>query len=347
MASIRKKNGRWEATISAGRDQNGKQIRKYVTADTRKECSDKAREIEQDIADGRFINIKNIRFTKWMDQWLELNKGRLSPSTFLTYKKYYVEIHFKPYFKNLKLSQVNEIILKNYISEKLQTLSSTTVRKHFLVLRKMLGDVLKHKNPAQYIEVPKVKKYVPHVVTENEFAEILNSSKGTHYEIVIYLAAWCGLRRGEICALKWDDIDFTNGTIRIDETLVKSESGYIFKPPKSDNGYRTIQAPNTLMNALLEYRKNNMDSTRIINLSPDTISHYMSDLRKKLGIDKVRFHDNRHYHSNWLYEHGIPDHHAAQRMGHDINTLKRIYQHLDLDKHKEIDKNIVDMLEKK
>lgn len=57
-------------------------------------------------------------------------------------------------------------------------------------------------------------------------------------------------------------------------------------------------------------------------------------------MPKIRFHDLRHYHANWLYSQGIPDQYAAKRLGHDIQTLKTIYQHLGVDKKEEIDNNI-------
>ena len=346
MASIRKtKNGKWQATISAGRDADGKQLRKYVTADTEKECKRLAREIEQDIDEGKLINLKNIRLSKWCDEWLEMNKNRLSPSTYLSYKMY-IEIHYKPYFKKLKLSQINEIHIKKYINAKLETHSSTTVKKHFLVLRKILREGLKNKSPAEYIDPPKIEKYKSHIVTDEELKLILDKFKGSHYEIIILLSAYCGLRRGEICALKWDDVDWNEGTIKIDEAVTLSENGYIDKKPKSDNGLRTIHAPKTLMDLLQEYRKSNLDTKRIINITPGTITGHFVKMMDKLGLN-VRFHDLRHYHASWLYKNQIPDIHAAQRLGHDINTLKRIYQHLDVSAHKEIEENIVNLINNK
>jgi integrase len=171
-----------------------------------------------------------------MEKWLELNKESLSPSTYASYLMY-VDKHFKPYFKNLKLNQINEIHVKQYINDKLKDLSPTTVRKHFLILRRMLQDVLKHKNPAKDIKPPTKEDYKPHVLTDGEFKKIHDFFKGHKYEPIILLAAWCGLRRGEIFALKWDDIDWEKAILRIDEaSCITKEGNYIDKKPKSKNG---------------------------------------------------------------------------------------------------------------
>lgn len=337
MASIRKlPNGHFQATIYVGRDANGKQIRKYVTRKREKDCIRAARAIEKEIDEGRFVDIQNIKFSTWADKWLELHENTISPSTYMSYKTY-IEKHYKPAFKNLKLSQINDIHIKQFMSDKLKTLSTTTVRKHMLVLRRILEDVLKHKNPARDIKIPQNRKYVPHLITEEEFNMIYNEFKNTRYELIILLAAWCGLRRGEIFALKWDDIDYKNKTITIDEALTISEDGYVFGEPKSDNGKRTIAVSDYLLNLLDKKRKKDKKiGGRIFSGRPDNFSSVFSEKMKYLGLP-IRFHDLRHYHASFLYKNNIPDLYAAERLGHDIQVLKGIYQHLGLDKKEQLD----------
>lgn len=349
MASIRKRpNGTYQATIYVGRDANGKQLFKYVTKPTLKECKAAARVIEQEIEEGKFLNVENMRLSTWMDKWLELNKEKLSPSTYVSYK-IYVDKHLKPYFKQLKLSQINELHIKQYINDKLKTLSPTTVRKHFFVLREMLQDVLKHKNPARDIKPPAKNDYKPYVLTNEEFEQIHNAFKGHKYEMIILLSAWCGLRRGEIFALKWDDIDWNTATIRVDESRSITDEGvYVDKSPKSKNGLRIIAVPEYLLDLLAKYRKSQKEiNPRIFNIRPDQCSSYFAEQIKKHKLPPVRFHDLRHYHASWLYEQGIPDQYAAKRLGHDIYILKSIYQHLGVDKQNELDDKIRKLYNKK
>ncbi|MEW5952667.1 MAG: tyrosine-type recombinase/integrase [Bacillota bacterium] len=399
MASIKKlPNGRFQATVFVGRDANGKQDKKRKTFDTEKEAKNWARDLEREIEERTYTNMDNMRASAWFDKWMELNQNRLSPSTYLSYKLY-VEKHFKPAFGAFKLGQIKELHIKHYINDKLKYLSSTTVRKHILVLREMLRDALKLKSPCRDIDVPKAEKYTPYVLSDTEFQQIHDAVKGTRDEPIVLLSAWCGLRLGEIFALKWDDINWKTGTIRIDENMAISEKGYRDKKPKSDNGIRTIIVPQSLMALLRKYklellesgndkklktkskerksfklafkkatkallRKYNSKSItevpeekkkeflaelkeiqeRVFLMRPDSYSTYFGELIDDKGLPPARFHDLRHYHATWMYNQGILDHYAAGRLGHDIKTLKSIYQHLRVDIKTEMDDIIKERL---
>ena len=360
MASIKKRpNGSFQATVFVGRDANGKQLFKYITKPSEKECKAAARKVEQEIEDKKFIDTGKVRLAAWVDEWIELNRGRLSPSTVVLYKLY-SKAHYKPYFGDMKLSQVNEIHIRRFMAEKLKTLKPSTVRKLMFVLSKMLREILKDKNPCKDVVPPTNDEFKPHVITEEEFAQIHNSVKGTKDEPIVLLSAWCGLRRGEIFALKWDDINWEKELITIDESRCitdEGEGGYTDKDPKSSNGFRDVVVPTELMNLLRELRKSQSiveikvktkikvefeinPALRIWSNRPDNYSSYWGQLVVTKNMPKVRFHDLRHYHASWLYNHDIPDQYAAKHLGHDILILKSIYQHLGLSKEQEIDDKI-------
>ena len=80
---------------------------------------------------------------------------------------------------------------------------------------------------------------------------------------------------------------------------------------------------------------------------PDNLSSEFSDRMKKIGLQGIRFHDLRHYYASWLYEQGIQDHIAAEIMGHDIMVLKQIYQHIGVDKKKEVFEHIRNLQDNK
>jgi len=347
MASVKKnKNGTFTATISIGRDDNGKHIRKYITCDTEKECKTKARELETELTEGTFINIKNIRLSTWLDEWLEMNKNTIAPSTYILYKGY-IRAHYKPALGDYKLSQLNEIHIKMFINEKLETLTQNTVRKLLFVLRKALFDAMKHKSPAKYIEVPSKQKTRFRLITEDEFNMIYEEAKKDILdECIILLAAWCGFRRSEIFAIKPNDISIKNNTITIDEARTISDNGYIDKRPKSENGFRTAKIPIYLIELIDKYRKQQEKiDNRLFNLRPDSYTHRFKRIVNRTNINNknIVFHDLRHYHASWLYSNNIPDLYAIERLGLDINTLKKIYQHLDKETKKEYDNKILNM----
>jgi integrase len=348
MATFEKrKNGSWRAKVYAGRDANGKVLYKSVTKPSLKECKAAARALEQQIADNRFVDVGRTRLAAWLDKWLELNEGRLSPTTFITYRLY-VETHYKPFFKNLRLAQVNEIHCRDFMNEQLlkKGLSPTTVRKHMLVLSEILRDALKDKNPCEDIKVPEPDEFLPHVVSDDEFQAIRQAMAGTRRglrdEVIVCLAGWCGLRRGEIFAIGLDDLDYVNNKIRIDEARALSKDGYVTKKPKSKKGLRVVAAPPELMDMLWQYRKSLGPAAGPLLFPgrPDNWSGHYTEVLRRHGLPPVRFHDLRHYHTNWMYENGFPDQYAAKRAGHDIQTLKKIYQHLRLSREESLDEAV-------
>lgn len=345
MASIKKMpNGSYQATIYVGRDSRGKMLREYITRDGWKECKNAAAERELEIAEGKITIVSNKRFSSWALEWLELNRNRLSPSTVSLYKTY-INAHFIPYFGNVKLNKISELQIRRFINEKLEYLKSGTVRKMFFVLSKILHGALKRKNPCQDIDAPAKDDYTPYVLSDKEFYQILDAFKGTDYEPIILLAGQCGLRRGEIFALKWDDIDWQNNIIRIDENRCINDKGnYEDKSPKSKNGVREVVATEYIIGLLDKIRGTQKEIRKyIFEGRPDNFSSRWAELRTKKKIPPIRFHDLRHYHASWLYSQHIPDQYAAERLGHDVQILKAIYQHLHLDKRKELDQKIIQL----
>lgn len=360
MASIRKRaNGTYQATIYAGRAANGKQLFRYVTRDGERECKREARKIEQELDEGKLTSIPNMKLSAWVDQWLDINKGRLSPSTLALYK-IYAKLHYKA-IGHLRLNQINETHLVKFMNGKQEKLSRASVRRMMSALKKILFDGMKHRSPAKDITLPTPEKVIYRLLTDKEMEQIQSDVKGTRDEPVILLAAWCGLRRGEIFALKWDDIDWNTNMIRIDESrCITDNNNYIDKRPKSENGLREVIAPEYLMDLLEALKKSQMQDlekknkkkkktepkeeeqkqARIFEMRPDSWSSYFAALVRTKGWPSISFHDLRHYHASWLYDKGIPDQYAAQRLGHDVQILKSIYQHLGVSRRKEIDNNI-------
>jgi integrase len=351
MATIKKlPNGTYQARIYTGRDANGKQLFKYITKSGWKEIKTAARNAEQELEEGRLINIENIRVVEWIKKWIDLKT--FSPSTRATYKSY-IKNHYLPYFGKLKLKQLNEIHLKKFMAEESKEVSQASVRRMTSVLKSALYDAMKHRSPARDLKLPQEEKYIPRVPTDLEMEAIHETVKGTRDELIVLLAAWCGLRRGEIFALKWNDINWKKGTVRVDESYAINEDNlYEDKRPKSENGLREIVIDEYLLSLLdslrktkfrgkkKESEKEDTSGHRIFNLRPDSFSSYWAEFVRRKGLPRIRFHDLRHYHASWLYDNEISDQYAAERLGHDIKILKGIYQHIGKDRQEKLDEKM-------
>ncbi len=346
MASIKKRinnkgQATWQAAVFVGRDANGKQLFEYVTRDSERECKKAARELEQQRDEGKLTKIPNIRFSAWAKQWLEINEGRLSPSTYATYL-IFNNTHFEPEFGRLKLNQITETHIKKFISTKLkQKMSKSSVRRMMSVLKVMLYDALKLRSPMVDIKLPSDEKTEVTIPTHEEFEKMRADIKGTHYEAIILLAAWGGLRRGEILALKPNDLDKDNCMLRVDESRKINKDGrYEDGRTKSENGIRTIIIPEELMDMLWEIRKKNTEKTRLFNMRPDALTRWFTRSKVKFNWPDITFHSLRHYHASWLYEQEIPDQYASKRLGHSVKVLKMVYQHIGVDREKIFDDKI-------
>ncbi|ODA39982.1 site-specific integrase [Desulfosporosinus sp. BG] len=340
MASIKKRSdGTWQATIYCGRDENGKKINKYVTKHSEKEVKKAARELEQELEDGKLSNVDNIRVAEWIKSWLEIHKNQYSPSTYVLYLGY-LKNHYRPFFKQMKFKELKEIHLKKLLNELLGKMSQTSARRVMSCLRPILHDAMKNKSPMRDIKLPKEDKVdYSDVPTPEKFKAIHNAVRGTRDEPIILLAGWCGLRREEIFALRPNDLDFANNTIRIDEAYVINDQGkYQIKSTKSENGLRDVAAPPYLMDLLkvvirdgfaLKKRerkiidindKNIKNDQLMFPMRPDSYTSYLGKLVRDKKIPKTRLHFLRHYHATWLYENDVLDHLAAERLGHDIKV---------------------------
>lgn len=351
MASIRKTpSGGYQATIYAGRDANGKQLFKYVTKKTMKECKSAAREIEQQLEDGKLTNVENIRVVAWIEQYLKNNSNSYAPGTIGLYKTY-LKCHFEPFFKQLKLKDLNDLHISKFKNHLLGKMKASSARRVLGTLSKILKTALKDKSPAKEVELPKANTSCARAPSTEEFKLIHEAVAGTRYEIPVLCAGWCGFRREEIFAIKPDDLDFKDNTIRIDEAYAKNEKGqFQFGPPKSGNGVRTVKAPAHLMDLF----KQVMSKEKVVSIDkenqpvlklgrPDSFSSRYGQFigrRKKHGVPDYRFHDLRHYHATWLQDNYFPDSYAASRMGQTKDVLRGTYQHLRPNKQKELDDRI-------
>jgi integrase len=377
MAHIRKlKNGTFQASVFVGTLTDGKKKYEYITCDTEKECKTRARELETDIENRAYSNYANMRFDVWSEKWVLVSMHELTSGTVKGYKAY-INNHFIPFFGNMKLKNIQEMHVKEFVTNKLKELSSTTVRKMFFLLSWILHDALKIKNPCRDITPPKTNKYKPNVLDEAGFNLIHNALKNTWDEIPLLLAAYCGMRAGEIFALKWDDIKKDEGLIKIDESrAITEDEGYINKSPKSERGYRQVATPSIVFDLIERHRiTQKAINNYLFMIRPDSYSERFGKLidRHNIAIRQIkrgktckddynviyehknkiqfnvqgevlpdiRFHDLRHYHATILHKHGISDQYAAERLGHDIMVLKKIYQHLELDVKKDIDNKVV------
>lgn len=177
-------------------------------------------------------------------------------------------------------------------------------------------------NPCERVVLPKLKKYKATVCDQKTIHQLLDAVKGTDMYLPILLLVTVGLRRGELLALRWEDIDFTNKILKVRKNMVKGEKGHIIKASKSEAGIRDIHLGDDIVEELKIARKQYlMDSITygqgFQNLGfvvrqedsspckPDSIAQKWGRLLEQKSLPKIRLYDLRHSNATALIQAGV------------------------------------------
>jgi len=374
MASIKRtQNGTYRVRISLGRDLNSKQCYHTFTASSRPEAKAMAYEYETNEKMRGMRSHEGMPFNTYSIKWLE-DKTNLKESTRFSYEKFIVN-HFNLFFGNKKMNAIKEDDIKDYLKKrKNENVTTSTVRKEMIIIREIFHECLKGRSPCRDIDLPKTSETDLYEVNDDEFWNLIDCIYGTDDELPILLAGICGLRIGEIFALKFSDVE--DNTIKVRTNRVRIKKGYIDGDPKSKRGTRELIASDRIIN-LINKRKWTVKETRIFTVRPDSYTKRFQNIVNKINksvntkeygtfksgscrfpieytitektklIPNFRFHDLRHYHASVLYQEDIPDKYAAQRLGHDIMVMKRVYQHQQKKFEQQIDLKLTTALNKK
>lgn len=184
--------------------------------------------------------------------------------------------------------------------------------------------------------IPEPDLFIPE---EEDIQRLLKHVEGKWIEIPILLGACAGMRRSEICGLKFSDVDKKKNTVSIRRTMIKDDSGkwIVQERTKTVKSKREILLPPFLIDKLLSMPRT---SEFIVGRVPDSVSKDFIDARNAVGL-KCRFHDLRHFNASVMLAMGVPDKYAMERMGYSTPaTLKKVYQHTMSGKRQEVNQMI-------
>ncbi len=261
-----------------------------------------------------------------MDQYIESKNAILSPSTIASYKA--IRRNNLLGLQKVTVKQVTQEAVQIAINQEAMNKTPKTVRNihGFLaaVLQVYRPDLVLHTTLPQ-----KVKSEIA-IPTEEEIRLLLDTVKGTDMELPLILAACCGMRRSEIAALTWKDIDFRKNVIKIKKALVMDDDNELIeKTTKTTAGTRTIRMFPVVSDALLRYKEDHPDDGGYITVRPDIISHRFEKLVKRLGLPHYRFHDLRHYTVSVMISLNVPKKYVATYVGHSSERMiDEVYFHV-------------------
>jgi len=340
MACIKRKRGRWVVDFY---DQNGKRREKWTPKGANKTQAKKLlREIEEQVYKGTFMPDLNIPlFSEVAQKWIEYKKPNLRASTWSVY-----EGHSRNHFHDLdplKINRINTATIEKFITDKQNSgMHILTLRKILVTLGQIMAYAVRHRyidyNPLRDAERPRgqgaEKSKKIRILTPIEINAFLNAVEDRKYRTLFKVSIFTGARQGEVFGLKWSDIEWQNKQIHIQRTF-NNQAWY---QPKSETSIRRIDLGPFMIAELKAWQKvcptSNLDlifpneAGQAINHN-NMVNRHFNPALKKVGIDKIRFHDLRHTYASLLIEQGENVKYIQSQLGHSSPTVTlNVYAHL-------------------
>ena len=341
-------DGRFEYKPIIGKSFDGKPIRKSFysyksLADAKANAQEYIIQQETALRTGETFIQKSYTFGEWATKWLETyKKPTVSENTYrLTYENS-VKKHLLPYFGKAELTSIRSIDIQNFFNHKQKELSDSMLDKLHMTLFGIfdcaIDNDLCYKNPVKGIKyASQVEKTEKIVYSSDEIPIAKSFFKDIFPEAYVMLET--GLRRGEVCGLMWNDINFAERTLSVNRSIADKKGGGVEVRPPKWNSYRKIPISKELTAFLSELPKVGlyvfMTSTKRIK-SPSSITKmlagHMEKLHDQTGLPILTPHELRHTCGTELRRSGVDIYTIQKLMGHrDVNVTANIYVHDDVE----------------
>ena len=350
--SLRKRSdGRWEGRYTAGRDiETGKVIYRNVLARTQAECKSKLREAMKNVQQGpeetpaepiEDQKKPSVQYTteQWLRTWFELySKPNLREATQDQYTNF-LDKHLIPNIGDIPLEELTSLRLQKLYQD-LRTsgrvsqnrkvspgLSPKTVRSIHMMLHTALEQAVKEgvisKNPTDGCIPPKLQKKEMNVIQPEQVGAYLQAAADRNVLPMFYLELTSGLRRGELLALLWDDLDIEKRTISVNKSVAGRHGELKVSPPKTQHSIRKVVIPQQAVDLLIQEHNQHPDNPYMFPspvtgtmYHPDTAGRLHKKLLKESGIENVRFHDLRHTFATIAIQNGVDIKTLSHTLGH-------------------------------
>ena len=326
-----RKDGRWEGRYKVGYNDSGMAKYRSVYGKTYQSVKEKLTTLKA--ATVPTSSPGKLTVKELFEEWLSAVRLKVKESTYANYRMK-ADKHILPEFGGLRYEQLTVQMLHNFIECKLKIgLSAKYVSDIVIVFKSMakyISRVHGFRNPLADVILPNVTKTEMKLFSDNQQKQLcqylLKNPDNT--SICILLSLYTGLRIGEICGLKWKDIDFEKSILTVKRTVQRIRTGIhgtklIIDTPKSRSSQRSIPIPAFIMDILQNIRKS--DSFYILSgntkvTEPRTMQRKFKSILKKVELPSVNYHSLRHiFATNCI------------KIGFDVKTLSEILGHASVE----------------
>ena len=354
-----RKDGRWAVDITI----EGHTRKRYYCK-TEKEAIEKRRTVLNELAQGSLATGPQKTLKDYLEQWLEdVQKDRLRISTYVKYKK--MINYIIPVLGHIRLQKLTPQQVQSLYTKKIRDgLAPKTVYAIHGVLHSALENAVRwnlvSRNVTELVTLPRVVKRERVPLTLEQAQKLLEVASGNRLEMLLVLALTTGMRRGELLALRWSDIDFEGQSLQVRHTVdFIARYGYVENEPKTARGKRKILLPSFVVEMLKRHKVSQLEQKLKVGeawygldlvvcglegnyLNPRYLLKLFDKLLKEASLPHMHFHDLRHSVVTLLLSMGVDPRSIQEFVGHeDITTTLGIYSHM----LPSMQQGIVDMLD--
>ncbi len=354
---ITKRGDSWSMMIDLPRHPiTGKRRQRRITADTKREVEALATQALASIETGGFAeaDAKKITVEAYLAQWLESIRGNVKPITMRHYGDL-LRLHIVPAIGKVHLAKLSPSDLQRLYADRLTKggLSPTSVGTIHVILHRALKQGMRWgllaRNVTEAVDPP--RKNVPTCTTwsREQAADFLTVADQHTWAALWRLALFTGMRRGEMLALRWEDVDLQRSVLAVRQTYSRGGDGFVFGTPKSAAGRRSIALPRSLVTALHKHRVEQVEGRLKLGTSyqdqglvfanplgeplhPNTMTNQFKRLVVSAGVPLIRIHDLRHTSATLMLANNIHPKIVQERLGHsDVSMTLNRYSHVTMD----------------
>jgi len=342
-----RKDGRWEARYIKEKRIDGSYKYGYVYGKNYLEVKNKRNEILLNLDKKRKEQEQyKYNFSYYINNWLSSMKYMVKRSTYAHYSSI-VNNHITPDLGNIRITYLTSEVIENYINQKFECgridhkggLSDKTIRDIIVVLKQILSYAHIHIE----FRLPKLKKREIKILTKKEQKRLEQAviEMNTTYSLGILLCLYTGMRLGEICALRWSDIDLKRRVVRVNNTMVRiqeteenaeSKTKVIIDNPKTEHSKREIPINRFLCSILKEKQEQEKERYFLTGkrkyIEPRTYYSRYKKIIEQVEIEDYGYHALRHTFATRCIEIGMDPKTLSEILGHsDVKVTLSLYVH--------------------
>jgi integrase len=349
----------WELKFDAERDPlSGKRRSRYVTFRGTKRAAELelASLVAQEAA-GEGVDPAKTTLAEFLDRWeRDWAKLNVSAKTFERYSEL-LRIHVRPHLGQVRIQKLRPAMLAELYAKLLREseLAARTVGHVHRVTRRALGHAVLwgvlRQNPADNVNPPPVQASEVQTLRADDVQTILDKLRNRRGRLLYTIAVvmlGTGIRRGELCGLRWRDVNLEKGKLAVEQSLEQTrQHGLRFKSPKTKHGRRTISLPSAVVAELRAHRGAQQEMRLKLGLgkipddglafanwdgqnrNPDALSKEWAGCMKAIGMPHITLHALRHSHASQLIASGLDILTVSRRLGHGSPAITlTVYGHL-------------------